>query len=120
MPVRQLPEQVVNRIAAGEVVERPASVVKELVENAIDAGASRIEAAIRYDPNLFRLRIRDDGKGIDAAVLQEGARSGHWGLPGIRERAKQIGAKLALWSESGAGTEVDRADRAALPAAGGG
>ena len=83
-------------------------IAREVLRNAFQhACASRIEAAIHYDPDLFRLRIRDDGKGIDPAVLQEGARAGHWGLPGIRERAKRIGARLALWSESGAGTEVE-------------
>jgi signal transduction histidine kinase len=83
-------------------------IAREVLRNAFQhACASRIEAAIHYDPNLFRLRIRDDGKGIDPTVLQDGARTGHWGLPGIRERAKRIGARLALWSESGAGTEVE-------------
>jgi signal transduction histidine kinase len=55
---------------------------------------------------MLRLRIRDDGRGIDPAVLTAGARPGHWGLPGIRERAKLAGAKLDFWSEPGAGTEV--------------
>jgi len=83
-------------------------IAREVLRNAFQhADAHRIEAAIQYDPDLFRLRIRDDGKGIDKKVLQEGARAGHWGLPGIRERAKRIGARLALWSESGAGTEVE-------------
>jgi signal transduction histidine kinase len=83
-------------------------ITREVLRNAFQhADAHRIEAAIQYDPDLFRLRIRDDGKGIDKKVLQEGARAGHWGLPGIRERAKQIGARLVLWSESGAGTEVE-------------
>jgi DNA mismatch repair protein MutL len=68
MPVRQLPEQVVNRIAAGEVVERPASVVKELVENAIDAGASRIDI-FTDGGGRRRIGITDDGGGMTADDL---------------------------------------------------
>ncbi len=68
MPVRQLPEQVVNRIAAGEVVERPASVVKELVENAIDAGATRVDI-FTDGGGRRKIVITDDGSGMAAADL---------------------------------------------------
>jgi DNA mismatch repair protein MutL len=68
MPVRQLPETIVNRIAAGEVVERPASVVKELVENAIDAGASRIDI-FTDGGGRRRIGITDNGGGMTQADL---------------------------------------------------
>jgi len=81
---------------------------REVLRNAFrHADASRIEAEIRYEDRMFRLRIRDNGNGIDRKVLEDGIRPGHWGLPGIRERAKRIGARLVIWSEAGAGTEVE-------------
>ena len=63
MTIRRLPEGTVNRIAAGEVVERPASVVKELVENAIDAGATQIDVAIA-GAGRDQVVITDDGQGM--------------------------------------------------------
>jgi signal transduction histidine kinase/ligand-binding sensor domain-containing protein len=79
----------------------------EALRNAFrHARARRIEAHIRYDPRLLRVRVRDDGIGMDASLLQEG-RAGHWGLPGIRERAKGIGGQLEVWSEQGSGAVVE-------------
>jgi len=80
----------------------------EAVRNAFKhAEAKRIEVEIRYDERQLRVRVRDDGKGIDAKHLDEQGRGGHYGLPGMRERAKLMGGKLTVWSELDVGTEVE-------------
>ena len=83
-------------------------IAAEALRNAfLHANAKQVEVEIRYDNERFRLRVRDDGKGIDAAILSAQSREGHFGLPGMRERATLIGGKLTIWSEVDAGTEVE-------------
>ena len=83
-------------------------IAAEALRNAFrHAHAGRVEVEIRYDTAQFRLRVRDDGKGIDPAVLASHGLEGHYGLRGMQERAALIGGKLAVWSEAGAGTEME-------------
>jgi len=83
-------------------------IAAEALRNAFrHAHARKVEVEIRYDDEQFRLRVRDDGKGIDIVVLLGQEPKGHYGLPGMRERAKLIGGKLVIWSEVDAGTEVE-------------
>ncbi len=89
-------------------------ITRELLRNAFrHARAQEIEVEIRYENDVFRLIVRDDGKGMDPKILKDGGRAGHWGLPGVQERARGIGARLDFWSEAGVGTEI----RLTLPAA---
>jgi signal transduction histidine kinase len=80
----------------------------EALRNAFrHAQARQVEVEIRYDHEQVRLRVRDDGKGIDPAILSTQGSEGHYGLRGMRERATLIGGKLVVWSEVDAGTEVE-------------
>jgi ligand-binding sensor domain-containing protein/signal transduction histidine kinase len=80
----------------------------EALRNAFrHADARRIQVLLAYRDRQFRLRVRDDGKGIDAGVLEKQGRAGHWGLAGMRERAELIGGHLEIWSRHESGTEVE-------------
>ncbi|WP_321475560.1 two-component regulator propeller domain-containing protein [uncultured Paludibaculum sp.] len=80
---------------------------REAVVNAFrHAQAKSIEVELEYTSKQFRFLVRDDGCGIDPHVLRQG-KEGHWGLPGMRERAEWIGAKLHVYSSTSAGTEVE-------------
>jgi ligand-binding sensor domain-containing protein/signal transduction histidine kinase len=69
--------------------------------------AKHIEVEIRFDEARLRVRVRDDGMGMDGKYLKGDDRPGHYGLRGMRERAKLLGGKLAVWSEFDSGTEVE-------------
>ncbi len=80
----------------------------EAVRNACRHGqAERVDAAIAYGERHFRLRIADNGRGIDPHILSDGGRPGHQGLPGMRERAKLAGGRLTIRSRPAAGTEIE-------------
>jgi signal transduction histidine kinase/ligand-binding sensor domain-containing protein len=83
-------------------------IAREALRNAFNHSHGRlIETEIAYTASQFRLRIRDDGKGIVPAERIQAERTGHWGLRGMRERAEHLGGELAVWSEPGAGTEIE-------------
>jgi signal transduction histidine kinase len=83
------------------------SIIREAVRNAFrHARAKRIEVECIFGERTFSVRVRDDGIGLDPAVLKLGHRKGHWGLPGMRERALGFGAELQVWSQRNAGTEI--------------
>jgi signal transduction histidine kinase len=106
-PIFDLIEEGERRSLSAAAKDEICRVALEILRNAFrHSNATRIEAEIRHDNQMLRLRIRDNGRGIDPKVLKEGGRPGHWGLRGIRERAERIGSQVDFWSEAGAGTEV--------------
>jgi signal transduction histidine kinase len=83
-------------------------IAREAIRNAFEhAHATQIEAELVYGATHFYARVRDDGVGIDPGVLSRGRRDRHWGLPGMRERASSFKGELNVWSQNGAGTEIE-------------
>ncbi len=82
-------------------------IAREALRNAFQhAQATHLEIEISFRDLELRLSFRDNGVGIESSILKDGARSGHWGLIGMRERATRLGAELSFWSKPGAGTEI--------------
>jgi signal transduction histidine kinase/ligand-binding sensor domain-containing protein len=106
-PVFELIEEGEQRSLSPAIKEDICRIALEILRNAYrHANARTIEAEIRYGEDVLRLRIRDDGRGMNPRVLEEGGVAGHYGLRGMRERAQRIGATLDFWTEVGAGTEI--------------
>jgi signal transduction histidine kinase len=83
-------------------------ITAEALRNAFrHAAATNVDVEIRYDRQQFRLRVQDDGKGFDEVLLPRQAAAGHYGVPGMRERAVLMGGTLTVWSKEGAGTAVE-------------
>lgn len=83
-------------------------IAREAVRNAYQhANARHIETEVTFGDADLRVRVRDDGIGVDSTILAKGQRPGHWGLPVMRERTESIGGRLKVWSERNAGTEVE-------------
>ncbi|HEU4506639.1 MAG TPA: two-component regulator propeller domain-containing protein [Pyrinomonadaceae bacterium] len=90
------------------VLEECYCIGREAIINALShSDGQNVEAEIAYDSRQFRLRVRDDGRGIDPEILEAGGRAGHWGLQGMNERARKIGGQLRFWSRPETGTEVE-------------
>lgn len=101
-------------ILAPGASEQICQIAREALLNAFQhAQAAQIELELTFANDALRVVVRDNGRGMDGDVLQQGQRPGHWGLTGMRERASQLGATLELWSRPGLGTEV----RLRIPAA---
>ena len=82
-------------------------IAREAIVNALkSACAAKVEVELSYRVADLRVFIRDDGRGFEPAVIDAGTRNGHWGIRGMKERARRIGATVDIWTAVGAGTEV--------------
>jgi signal transduction histidine kinase len=90
------------------IAEEVCRIAREALLNSLShARAQRIELEVAYSDKFLRLRFRDDGIGVDSEILKSRGREGHWGMTGMYERAKNIHARLSIWSKPGTGTEIE-------------